>query len=222
MAVLAADILTRLLAHPPLAKTLQFQQIQRFLEFTRHIWPEIVGKSGVCPVSLPPHPAAFLSSMLELPLHIISLSWLAFSDFAAIFQQDPVAPSLEDGFRLHADDRISAEPLLPPVTNCIRATCNHTALGKPIIPDARLYTLHRGALPVFSKSLYCHSCCTRYFPNYFVQGAENTTARREYYESTVPRFIHVTTASFVEPELCVYFEMQMAMTHSSADGIARI
>ncbi|KAJ6609392.1 hypothetical protein B0H10DRAFT_1813877, partial [Mycena sp. CBHHK59/15] len=115
-----------------------------------------------------------------------------------------------------------AEPLNPPVHVCPRPGCNHMTLGEASVVEARLYTLNRGVLPVFSRSLYCRSCNTRYFPNYFVQEAHNTTACREYYDSSVPEFIHVTTTSYVESKLCVYIEMQMAMTHSSAEGITRI
>ncbi|KAF7364569.1 hypothetical protein MVEN_00325900 [Mycena venus] len=173
MPALAIDILNRLVAHPKLAQTLQLQQIQRLLEFTRRIWPEIVGQTGVVPVVLPPQVVAFLSPVLRLPHDIIALSWLAFSDIAAAFQQDPIEPSLDDEFRLHANDH----------------------------------------------QIDCH---TRYYPNYFVQQASNPAAMREYYNSAVPQFIHVTESSFVERQLCEYFEMQMAVTHSSAEGIAHV
>ncbi|KAJ7165361.1 hypothetical protein C8R46DRAFT_1163693 [Mycena filopes] len=95
-------------------------------------------------------------------------------------------------------------------------------LGEASSVEARLYTLHRGVLPVFSKSLYCRSCHTRYYPNYFVKDAGQANPRREYYDSSVPKNIHVTETAFFQTELCVYIEMQMAMTHSSAEGISRI
>ncbi|KAJ6620691.1 hypothetical protein B0H10DRAFT_1945765 [Mycena sp. CBHHK59/15] len=91
-----------------------------------------------------------------------------------------------------------------------------------LVVEARLYTLYRGVLPVFSQSSYCRSCFTRYYPNYSVQEAQNTTSRQEYYTTAVPDFIHVTESSFVESKLCVYFEMQMAMSHASAEGIAKV
>ncbi|KAJ7623919.1 hypothetical protein DFH06DRAFT_1340239 [Mycena polygramma] len=223
MPVLAVDILSRLVAHKRLAETLQFTEVQRFLEFTHRIWPEIVDKAGRIPVLLPLHAAAFLSSVLSLPPDIIALSWLAFSDMAATLQNDPIPASLDDAFRIHGNDhRIGAETLNPPVHLCTGPSCNNATLGEPIVADARLYTLQRGVLPVFSKSLYCHKCHTRYFHNYFVQEAQKPTAVREYYTSSVPEFIHVTTASFVESKLCVYIEMQMALTHSSAESIGHI
>jgi hypothetical protein len=104
MLVLAVEILNHLVVHPQLIETLQFQQVQCFLEFTERIWPEIVGKSGVILVTLPAHPASFLSSVLVLAPEIIALSWLAFSDIAATLQQEVAEPSLDDGFRVHGND----------------------------------------------------------------------------------------------------------------------
>jgi hypothetical protein len=104
MPLLAVEILTRLLAHPLLAQSLQFTQIQRFLEFTRRLWPEIVSKTGGVPTVLPPHVAAFLSSVLSLSPELITLSWLAFGDMAATFYHDPTPVSLDDAFRLHSND----------------------------------------------------------------------------------------------------------------------
>ncbi|KAJ7614703.1 hypothetical protein DFH06DRAFT_1013800 [Mycena polygramma] len=115
-----------------------------------------------------------------------------------------------------------AEALNPPVTVCSQPACKGRSLTDPRAVEARLYTLHRGVLPVFSHSTYCRGCHTRYYPNYSVREAKNPTAQREYYDSSIPHFIHVTESSFVERQLCVYFEMQMATTHSSAEGIARI
>jgi hypothetical protein len=45
-----------------------------------------------------------------------------------------------------------------------------------------------------------------------VQGASDPASRREYYDSVLPEFIHVTETSFVERELCGVFEMQMCKT----------
>jgi hypothetical protein len=104
MPVLAFDILTRLVAHPSLAESLQFTQVQRFLEFTRRIWPEIVGKNGVAPDILPSHTAIFLSSVLGLSPELVALSWVTFSDMAAVFHTDPIPLQLDDAFRLHGND----------------------------------------------------------------------------------------------------------------------
>ncbi|KAJ7212741.1 hypothetical protein C8J57DRAFT_1604047 [Mycena rebaudengoi] len=106
--------------------------------------------------------------------------------------------------------------------HCSRATCNRTRLGEERVVESRLYTLHRGVLPVFSKSRYCRTCNTRYYANYSVQEAHSTTSRREYYTTEIPDLIHVTESSFAEPQLCSYFAIQMAMQHASATSISRV
>ncbi|KAJ6452367.1 hypothetical protein DFH09DRAFT_1509552 [Mycena vulgaris] len=213
MAVLAVQILQRLLQHQELAATLQFTQVQRFLDFTKRLWPEILSKDGSIPIKLPPHISAFLSSVLGLQPSIVELSWVAFSDIAATFQQDPASQSMDDGFRLHGHEaKLGPETLAAPFKLCPRPGCNHTKLTKTSVVESRLYTLHRGVLPVFSKSSYCETCLTRYYPNYSVFEAQNTTSRREYYSADMPIFIHVTESSFIEPQLCSYFANQMALS----------
>ncbi|KAJ7510392.1 hypothetical protein B0H11DRAFT_1701987, partial [Mycena galericulata] len=115
-----------------------------------------------------------------------------------------------------------AEPLGPPMSQCPGEKCDSHKLGEPSIVEARLYTLHRGILPVFSKSLYCRRCLTRYYHNYSVTKASEPNAQRVYYKEDVPAFIHVTESCFVEQKLCTYFEAQMAISHATFQGIARV
>ncbi|KAJ6619830.1 hypothetical protein B0H10DRAFT_1124062 [Mycena sp. CBHHK59/15] len=105
---------------------------------------------------------------------------------------------------------------------CLQTSCDSHKLGEESIVEARLYTLHRGILPVFSKSLYCRSCHTCYYHNYAVQNASEQTARNIYYNEDVPSIIHVTDTCFVESKLCIYFETQMAVSHTTCQGIARV
>ncbi|KAJ7021487.1 hypothetical protein C8F04DRAFT_1195402 [Mycena alexandri] len=157
MSLLLRDIVARILAYPQLFDTLRLPQVMRFLEFTHRVWPEIVGHTGQLPVVLTAQPAAFLSSVLNLPPDIITLSWLAFSDMAATYHAEPPLTSLDDSFRLYSNDhRIGAEPLNPPIRFCTRAQCKGAKLGGESLVEARLYTLQRGVLPVFSRSLYCY------------------------------------------------------------------
>lgn len=67
MTFLAVQILQRLLAHDFLSSTLRFTHVQRFLELTRRMWPEIVGQKQIVPDVLPVAPAGFLSAALVLP-----------------------------------------------------------------------------------------------------------------------------------------------------------
>ncbi|KAJ6621201.1 hypothetical protein B0H10DRAFT_1945562 [Mycena sp. CBHHK59/15] len=179
---LAVQILERLLAHPSLKDNLQFGQIQRFLELTHRIWVEIVPPSKAQPVTLSLNIEGFLSAVLNLEPNIIQLTWHAFGDLAESSYNNPAQPSLDDSFHLHAQEfKISAETIAPPVSTCPRHGCHSASLSDKIIAEARLYTLRRGILPVFSKSLYCRSCYTRYYHNYFVQEAQNQSARPRVY-----------------------------------------
>ncbi|KAJ7510345.1 hypothetical protein B0H11DRAFT_1702034, partial [Mycena galericulata] len=111
------------------------------------------------------------------------------------------------------------ETIAPPISFCPRPSCDSHKLGEESRVEARLFTLRRGILPVFSTSLYCHRCSTRYYHNYSVEKASGPNARNMYYTSDVPSIIHVTDTCFVETPLCIYFEMQMAI---SQGGIARV
>ncbi|KAJ7708797.1 hypothetical protein B0H17DRAFT_916967, partial [Mycena rosella] len=118
--------------------------------------------------------------------------------------------------------RIGAETTRPPHQRCPRPGCNKSALGEERIAESRLYTLHRGVLPVFSTSTYCRGCSTRYYHNYSVQHAGRANPQRTYYNEAVPDILDVTEHAFVERQLCIFFETQMAVAHCSAESIARI
>ncbi|KAJ7918548.1 hypothetical protein B0H13DRAFT_1607201, partial [Mycena leptocephala] len=112
---------------------------------------------------------------------------------------------------------VGAETLGSPVSFCSRPSCDSRKLTKESLVEARLYTLHRGILPVFSKSLKCPECSTHYYHNYYVSNARNI-----YYDEQVPAIIHVMDTCFVETELCLYFEAQMAISHTPCQAIAQV
>ncbi|KAJ7761270.1 hypothetical protein DFH07DRAFT_771595 [Mycena maculata] len=149
----AAQILERLLAHESLYHNLRYSDIQRFFELTHRLWPEILGTETSRPLSLPPPVCDLLASVLQLDTSLIQLTWHAFGDIAEAAYNGPPQPSVDDIFRVHGrTQKLGAEPLRPPITSCLK--CQH-GLGKESIVEGRLYTLHRGILPIFSKSLYC-------------------------------------------------------------------
>ncbi|KAJ7336318.1 hypothetical protein DFH08DRAFT_706356, partial [Mycena albidolilacea] len=115
-----------------------------------------------------------------------------------------------------------AQSIVPPVTACTRPECNNANLSEKRIVEARLYTLRRGIIPIFSKSLYCRGCHTRYYHNYSVSEAENPEAQRQYYAVEVPKYIHVFESCYVEQELCHYFGSQLCLNHSTSKGIAKV
>ncbi|KAJ8688736.1 hypothetical protein PTI98_013494 [Pleurotus ostreatus] len=70
-------------------------------------------------------------------------------------------------------------------------------LTEPAIHKATLLTLHDGALPISTTSLYCRKCFTRYHHNYLVH---DQTSRRQYYPG-VPDTIQVAKHYFIEAQL---------------------
>jgi hypothetical protein len=168
---IAIRVIQRLLAHESLSGSLQFVQIQRFFELTHRLWSEIVRPGQPMPTSLPPLVSDFLAAALELDSGRIQLIWSAFSDLAEAAHNTSAQPHLDDIFRLHSHTHSTglsliylelnstysqsnpgAEPLLPPISCCLHCQSN---LGEEKTVEGRLYSLHRGVLPIFSKSLYC-------------------------------------------------------------------
>ncbi|KAJ7125554.1 hypothetical protein C8R43DRAFT_898602, partial [Mycena crocata] len=114
-----------------------------------------------------------------------------------------------------------AQTLSPPVSSCIQPGCN-SDLDEESVVEGRLFTLRRGVLPIFSKSKYCRSCQTRYYNNYFVHQASKVDARRQYYSEEVPTYIHIHETSYIDTELCKYFSLEMALSHGTCSGIAKV
>ncbi|KAJ7578705.1 hypothetical protein C8J56DRAFT_1060151 [Mycena floridula] len=226
-----------------LQSQLTVSTIIRFLVLVKRLWAEIcgIGPTSTIPLELPSTTVLFLRSVLQLSQHDIQLCWLGFKDLIpgldGFNQTDQ-----DDAFRLHGPTAgVGAEFLQPPITSCSDPKCNRygKALGERRVVESVLYTLRRGVLPVFSHSLYCRGCFTRYYLNYSVTNADDPQAQRVYYKTgTIPRFLHVTEKSFVEAELAVFFETQMAFqqygktlsgrffisqlsSSASADSIAR-
>ncbi|KAK7035189.1 hypothetical protein R3P38DRAFT_702373 [Favolaschia claudopus] len=164
MAVLAVKILERLLAHQSLCEHLQFFQIQQFFDITARVWPEIVPPGCPTPDKLPPLVFDFLVATLKLNPDEIQLIWTAFGDLAEEHhrQANESQTKLDDSFRLHfRRSNLGAEPLVPPVSSCVN--CGRVLGKEEKSSEARLFTLHRGVLPVFSKSCLSYSLLQQLF-----------------------------------------------------------
>jgi hypothetical protein len=57
---------------------------------------------------------------------------------------------------------LGTEQILPPLTACPRAGCGGAHLSDSRKVEARLYTLRRGVLPVYSVSMYCRRKSQKY------------------------------------------------------------
>ncbi|KAJ7610762.1 hypothetical protein B0H17DRAFT_1153591 [Mycena rosella] len=228
--VLAVQILERLLAHASLKDNIQFGHIPALHRPDHKTWLEIVPPEKPRPVFTPAHFVDFLASVLALDPTVIQLIWHGFSDLAEASYLDPKKLSVDDNFKQHGHaNELGAETIVPPMSYCLRPSCNSAHLSEKRIVEARL--IHCGAAfcPFFYKSLYCRGCHTRYYHNYFVQEAHNVTAQREYYKPvspetapSIPNYIHVFESCYVEQALCVFFESQLSMSHTPCQAIARV
>jgi hypothetical protein len=103
MAPLGRDVLERLLAHPSLYESLTWVQVQRFLDFSRRILPEIQQSSSTLPLVLPQHAAGFLAVVLGVEKSRVQLCWTAFSDMIPTLDTAEQT-SADDLFRVHGHD----------------------------------------------------------------------------------------------------------------------
>ena len=101
---LGKDVLGRLLAHPSLRDTLTWTQVQRFIQFSRRLWPEILGPSASAPQILPLEICGFLSSVLGLDHNLVQLCWTAFGDMVSSLDPGPNHSQDDDMFRVHGNE----------------------------------------------------------------------------------------------------------------------
>lgn len=99
----ALEVLRRLQTHPSLGD-LQYNQVQRFLELVRCLWPEIVPPQCSRPVILPVAISEFLASVLSLDGSLVQLCWHAFGDLGESFYCNLDQPSIDDSFRIHGQE----------------------------------------------------------------------------------------------------------------------
>ncbi|KAJ7708801.1 hypothetical protein B0H17DRAFT_1124602 [Mycena rosella] len=138
---LAFEILERLLAHDSLKQNLQFIHILHFLELTTRIWLEITPPGQPRPILLPPKVGNLLGGILDImETNLIQLTWQAYADLAETMYHNS-SWQLDDVLRIHGRSH--------------EIDCNSARLGEEMVVEARLFTLCRGVLPIFSKSLYC-------------------------------------------------------------------
>ncbi|KAJ4467726.1 hypothetical protein C8J55DRAFT_438525, partial [Lentinula edodes] len=111
--------------------------------------------------------------------------------------------------------------LYPPIKSCQTLSCQSQQLGNLRSVECKLFTLKRGVLPASSVSLYCRTCNTRYFHNYYVTRASEPLAQRIYYGG-IPDILQISEQILVESSLAILFENQMTFQHASAQSIALI
>jgi hypothetical protein len=103
MALLVKEVLDCLNAYPALREMLTWQQIHRFLNFCRRIWPEIMVLENARqpPLTLPQHVSRFLASVLHLDEASVQLCWTAFRDVVLRLEDSGSTVLEDDLFRVH-------------------------------------------------------------------------------------------------------------------------
>ncbi|KDQ51461.1 hypothetical protein JAAARDRAFT_62514 [Jaapia argillacea MUCL 33604] len=176
---------------------------------------------------------AFLCSALNLPQEELSQWWETFSEYAW-HQEAADDTNLASRKRLHLEESSNEPSVLrdgrylnvffvhglphevgfydiePPTRVCLDPQCRQQN-GEPLEltewrqHPATLFTCTLGLLPVWSHSLYCRKCQTRYHPNYYIH--DNAT-QRTYYLNV----LHLVQASkhfYLEAALCERFRSMM-------------
>ncbi|KAL4257788.1 hypothetical protein AB1N83_013934 [Pleurotus pulmonarius] len=194
--------------HPELFQ-LEFSSVIEFIHFACLARPQIrysrpgTGLDGP-PKLLPPRITFILSEIVGWLEPIIYRCWEILGD---VIWTLPEFKASEDEITKFNKAALQVETsyrhIFPPLQACLEcvrtaADCNNPEprlLTEPKSYKATLFTISNGALPVYTTSLYCRKCHTRYYHNYRVHGQT-----RIYYEG-VPNIIQVAEHYFMESAL---------------------
>ncbi|KDQ49879.1 hypothetical protein JAAARDRAFT_142789 [Jaapia argillacea MUCL 33604] len=101
---------------------------------------------------------------------------------------------------------------------CIRPDGAQPELVERRCHPVTLFTCDVGAVPVWSNSLYCRGCRTRYHHNYYVH---DSATQRTYYPG-IPSILQGSKRFYFEALLCERFRNMMVCSWTSATNCARI
>ncbi|KAH6907643.1 hypothetical protein BKA70DRAFT_1104746 [Coprinopsis sp. MPI-PUGE-AT-0042] len=165
------------------------------------------------PAVLPHEVETFVcKSLHSLGNSSVQLLWTALKDevWAVTKGADGVQDvdeALATQYNLHCQSHGSHDP-------------NVLTLTEPASHRASLFTLDRGALPVYTTSLYCRACHRRYYHNYVVH-ANPAVNSRTYYPG-VPDVLQVAEHFFVDVTLLELFANGKMFGWLSSLNCARI
>ncbi|KAL0579480.1 hypothetical protein V5O48_002522 [Marasmius crinis-equi] len=225
-----------------LSEKLSLSILERFIRLSREMLFSGVESplDSNPPPELPSTARQLLSLSLSLDENEIQQIWMGTRHVVWDQNNHLEDFSDEDCFRSYSSiTKQGAYLFRPPVEACITPECEDRCLTRNPQIECRAFTLRRGVLPAFYEARYCArednlrlalsvggsqsaECNTTYYPNYFVATAGMTGAHRIYYDSNLPKFLHVQMHTFVESALVKLFESQMLFQHSSAQNIARV
>ncbi|KDQ12188.1 hypothetical protein BOTBODRAFT_89130, partial [Botryobasidium botryosum FD-172 SS1] len=85
--------------------------------------------------------------------------------------------------------------------------------------EATLFTFGAGPVKIWSNSVACWECHSRYYHNYYVH---SKGTQRRYYDSFVPEIIEVAKHFYVETKLLAQFGAYMSLAAVSSTNLSRI
>lgn len=130
------------------------------------------------PEQLPANVLAYLEDWIKLEPRVLARLWIDIRPYIHTLSDTDYRREVDDSFRMtgrahgiggsdhlqsivhstHFRLLLGAENLSPPTLRCIRPECpvpGGGLLAVPITVECRLYSLHRGVLPLQSTSTYC-------------------------------------------------------------------
>lgn len=130
------------------------------------------------PEQLPANVLAYLEDWIKLESRVLARLWIDIRPYIHTLSDTDYRREVDDSFRMtgrahglgssdpvqsivyptHFRLLLGAENLSPPTLRCIRPECpvpGGGLLAVPITVECRLYSLHRGVLPLQSTSTYC-------------------------------------------------------------------
>ncbi|KAF8074791.1 hypothetical protein FPV67DRAFT_1408151 [Lyophyllum atratum] len=214
------DLLTLTQSFP----TITLREINVFITLVSRLKHDILltqpaSMTGV-PVHLPLSVKIFLENACSLNRTCVESCWSLLKDYIWNGKQTVDAVDLFRKFgHLHG---YTIESLYPPLKDhrCTAPACTRTGRGKAMkkyeTRHAVLYTLDRGALPVYSNHLYCEACQINYHHGFRVE-----KGRRIYYDG-MPEIIQAGEHQFFERKVIQMWITLMLVSWTSATNCARM
>ncbi|KAF8157692.1 hypothetical protein BJ912DRAFT_1026825 [Pholiota molesta] len=175
-------------------------------------WP-----AAKAPFFLPQSVAILLSHLCETNEESVNILWEHLKEL--VWDYEEKAKVVEERFNSCGRD-LSIISLYPPISYCSTAHCNREERGlklqKTDYTQGILYTLDKGACPVWVIRLQCEGCQTAYYHNYSVKNS-----MRSYYEGDLPAIIQVGEHQFVEQKVIDMWRIDMHVAWKSFTNCAR-
>ncbi|KAF9540662.1 hypothetical protein CPC08DRAFT_770760 [Agrocybe pediades] len=225
----ARHLLQALSEHPRLSH-ISLETLLRFIRFALLAKPTIHFHTvdGRRPLAIPPLSIQLLLSQCTgVDIETTKVLWGGLKDVVWSLREvsDPSEEEIMEYNKYALPLGTCYHHLYPPVRVCQTKGCgNHRedndvrTLGDPITYKGSLFTLRKGALPVYTSSLYCFKCNRRYHLNYAVHAQSDT---EEYYAG-VPSVIQTSKHHFLDTALLEYVTYSMVFGWLSARNLARI